>query len=1115
MVQNLEKIPEPSRPMVQKALESCLQKGSLGGVPIDFLEIQTFLSGGKTGAVVLVAKYGTSGLHKLKKKTLPKKSKPPIESVSKGSEFVRVLKVAKQEVCLLEQEGFLITQEKQFDLFSQVDYVPGDEFEWAKERFGILLYQDVGTLSAGDLKGVAGFLTKQVFSGRKESERFGKELSLLLQKEVFYGLKKGMYGSVRKKELNFSDVYGKKLSDSVRKGYEEVRKFDPELPDFRELGSFFQHKGTHHQVSFIHGDLNPENLLVWETELGMKCKIIDFGEMIHKKQEGFTPLFWDFTRLLCEMILNYFEDMARNSDPSGKESTTYYQTHFEEFKKVLHQSFGLEGKMHSSVDSKIGLIANFYLSCFYDFLKEAKSGLMPSYTTELIRDAFYSQICFLLFYSKFSGENVAKRWFGIQLALFLKDYVQSEDFLHSRLLDSLEKFYFQYLSDLKVKKVFRKKIDRSPFMGLSYFTEKDREFFFGRETIVETILQTIEKTPFVSLSGASGSGKSSVVHAGILPILREKNWKVFTFRPGSKPYHSAAKALGRSEDLIDSLRSYLEEDTRIVLLLGDQFEEIFTLCERPEDRENLGSSLLEICKEYPDRFRFLLTIRADFWARFLEEPGFGKIVGDSGEYRKLGFSYTLAPMSVEELRRAIEKPIEVAGLEIQEGLTDLILSQISRETGSLPLLEFCLEELYKRAQEGVLTYSAYKEIGEVKGALATYADQTYSSLSSKEQEMLRKLLLQLIRPGQGTEDTRRIALLEELKSVLRSVSNQDSTTFIQKLTSLRLITTGVNESGKETIEVVHEALIREWKRLREWMGIDREFRVWQERVRASEREWKEREKDSSLLLRGSSLQIAEEWLDTRRLDLGEREIQFIKISISRERRTKILVGSGIFLVLILILGFGTFGMVQYYRASEEHAKAEKALEEAKKAEAIAQREKEEAERQTKIAEQERERAEKERIESDEANRKAEIEKQNAIEERKKAEIAKQEAETAKQNSQKLLSENQKVYQSISKSFNLKPEEMEKAKDPMNWSDRTIGTTDFKTAKLNCIKRKMRLPKEGEMKIALENGLLDTWTPRGFYWIASHKGNLKIFDLEKGKINQPEENKTYPFRCIQN
>ncbi len=941
LVKNIEKIPEEVRALVETGLNSALKKESLGNTVINFIQVENSLSGGKTGAAVFVARYGfDSSLDLEKGKSIP------------ASSFIRVLKIAPKEVCEAENEGYIKTRETLLDIFSQVEYHGSDEFEHTKIEegirkkgsYGILLYQDVGTVAASDLKGVAKYFTNKIMNlsaSAEETEKFARELSLLLQKEVFLSLKKGLYGNVKRININLNEYYGDKLkSQSLKAGFMQLKELDPSLPNFETILEYYNIQGTYHQVNFIHGDLNPENVLVWENERGfLNCKLIDFGEVIPKKRDNFTPLFWDFSRLLGEMILNFVEELlsesANSSNSEKKDKAANKDNSLKEIDHILNDFwtvveafFNNDTSKLENATTRIGFISRIYLPTLFDFINEARSGIRDLRRAEVLQDYFYCQVLFFLFFAKFKKEDPYKRLFGVKLAFKLYGYATSGEVAIHSLIDSLENLYFTFSEPPKKNKqplIGPAPGVRSPFMGLSYFQESDREYFFGREKFTDELLRAIEEKPIIALAGASGSGKSSVVHAGVIPILRERGYLIYKFRPGVNPYQSAINALsdgdrsiGRDRsrpvptDLNEIISSILNSNPgKKVFLLGDQFEEMFTLCTDYRQREDLASALIDSAKQFKDRFKFFITIRSDFWTKLLEDVGFASVVGNSGEYKDLGERFFLGPMNVDELRSVIEKPLLVAKLAIQEGLTDLILTSISKEPGSLPLLEFCLEELWKKQVDYTLNYNAYKEIGEVKGALATYAEQVYSGLNDSEKESIKKIMLQLVQPGQGTEDTRRIALVED---VVR-FGSAHRTDFIQNLADKRLVVTGQNEEGKQTIEVVHEALIREWKRFKEWINVDREFRVWQEKLRYKQKEWESAKKDPILLLRGSNLLTALDWMNIRKQDLSEREIVFILSSQSQERKSKqILWGVGI-LVSLLILGFGIFGTINYRNAS--------------------------------------------------------------------------------------------------------------------------------------------------------------------------------------------------------
>jgi serine/threonine protein kinase len=909
-IKNIEKIPDEVRRLVESGLDSALSRGSLGSVKINFIQIENSLSGGKTGAAVFVARYGLdSNLSPDKELSLP------------NSSFIRVLKIAPKEVCQSENEGYVKTRETLLDIFSQVEYHQSDEFAFGDHQFGILLYQDVGTVAASDLKGVAKYFTNRIMNmsvDAEETEKFARELSLLLQKEVFLSLKKGLYGNVKRINANLIEFYGDKLKSSkVRAGFEELKELEPSLPEFETVLEYYNIQSTYHQVNFIHGDLNPENVLVWENERGfLSCKLIDFGEVIPKKRENFTPLFWDFSRLLGEVILNFVEELLSSNDEQNNSELQKENIDqiLNDFWTVIEAFFKNDKSKLEESNSRIGFISRIYLPTLFDFLNEAKSGLKDLRRAEVMQDYFYCQILFFLFFAKFKKENPYKRLFGIKLALKLHAYATSGDSAIQSLINSLENLYFAFSGAMPYAKnpqVGPATGATSPFMGLSYFQEKDRQYFFGREKFTKELLEAIEKKPIIALAGASGSGKSSVIHAGVIPVLREQGYIIFKFRPGANPYNSAISTVLSSpavqstkhSDFKQIIGQILESNPdKKIFLLADQFEEMYTLCKDERQREDLSFALIDCAKEYEDRFKVLVTIRSDFWTKLLEDSGFGSIMGNSGDQKDLGERFFLSPMNVEELRSVIEKPLAIAKLYIQEGLTDLILTSIAKEPGSLPLLEFCLDELWQKQVNYTLNYAAYKSIGEVKGALATYAEHVYSGLDDLEKQSLKKIMLQLVQPGQGTEDTRRVALVEDI---------QVNGLQLNKLADLRLITTGLNEEGKQTIEVIHEALIREWARYKEWINADREFRVWQEKLRYALKEWEAGNRDINLLFRGSKLLTALDWLKLRTQDLSEKEVQFIQTSQNQAKKTKrIFTGLGV-LVSSLIIGFGIFGTYNY------------------------------------------------------------------------------------------------------------------------------------------------------------------------------------------------------------
>ena len=417
-------------------------------------------------------------------------------------------------------------------------------------------------------------------------------------------------------------------------------------------------------------------------------------------------------------------------------------------------------------------------------------------------------------------------------------------------------------------------IPPNPYRGLYAFREQDAPLFFGRDEFSEKLHQAVHDCSLVAIAGASGSGKSSVVFAGLLPKLRlDREWLITKFRPGPKPFESLAAALlpflesEMSEtDRLKEMRKLsgalkngeikLNEvvdrifekhpDSRQLLLFADQFEELYTLCDDRDSRHHFVDVCLESLNT-ESGLTFLLTLRADFMGQALGYRPFADALQDS--------VLNLGPMTSEELIQIITCPAKTQHVEFEEGLPEVIVARVKDHPGALPLLEFTLTQLWECQQRGKLTLSTYQEIGEVEGALAQYADQVYGRLQIGEQEQAERIFIQLVSPGLGTEDTRRLTTQNELKT-----KDWD---LIYHLAGQRLVVTDQTPEGEETVEVVHEALIREWGKLRQWMNTHRAFRIWQDRLRVALEQWQESGKDQDALLHGLALREAEEWLKKR------------------------------------------------------------------------------------------------------------------------------------------------------------------------------------------------------------------------------------------------------------
>ncbi|MCH8877853.1 MAG: hypothetical protein IIA89_13710, partial [Chloroflexi bacterium] len=435
---------------------------------------------------------------------------------------------------------------------------------------------------------------------------------------------------------------------------------------------------------------------------------------------------------------------------------------------------------------------------------------------------------------------------------------------------------------------------QNPYKGLFAFAVEDAPFFFGRELFTNRLIEVVRRQPLIAVIGTSGSGKSSILRAGLVArMLQDPDWQVVVFRPGSRPFRSLAAALGpvledapshgneagrlakalySGEETLSGLLASRpgRKETRI-LLVADQFEELYTLCLDPERQRKFVDALLEPSQAPQNRPNVVvaLTLRADFLGQALNYRPFADAL--QGADLKLG------PMTEKELERAIKLPARRQGVAFEPGLVDRILADLAQEPGRLPLLQFALTAMWEQRDGPLLTHVGYRDIGGVSGALAHHAEQVYTSLDPEDQHLARSVLTQLVRPGEGTEDTRRLATREQLPERGWDV--------LQKLADARLVVTGRDPSGAETVEVVHEALIHGWDRLRGWIEADRGFRLWQERLRAALNQWEASEHDEGALLRGLPLATSERWFDERKGDLSEAEVDFINASIAgREGR---------------------------------------------------------------------------------------------------------------------------------------------------------------------------------------------------------------------------------------
>jgi WD40 repeat protein/uncharacterized caspase-like protein/energy-coupling factor transporter ATP-binding protein EcfA2 len=458
-----------------------------------------------------------------------------------------------------------------------------------------------------------------------------------------------------------------------------------------------------------------------------------------------------------------------------------------------------------------------------------------------------------------------------------------------------------------------------PYMGLQAFNESDAQYFFGRDRLLEQLLESLEKQPVLAVVGASGSGKSSLVQAGLMAKLRQGNylpgseqWSLGKMRPGDRPLEALAQALTTgTRHTVEQLEGFLHQGIEgfvyelrsrshpVVLLIIDQFEELFTLSP-DEDRRRFLDLILGALEFASDRFKVVMTLRADFIAPCLEIPQLAEVVQRSS---------LLVPacLSEADYRSVILKPAEQVGLQVEPELVEVLVQELDRTTGDLPILQFVLEQLWHCRQQGMLTLQSYqREIGGLRGVLESKAQAAYDQLDSEAQACARWIFLNLTQLGENTEDTRRRIARSQLTVAKFAPELVDRTLSVLTAAKLIVIDTAQSSSAElatlesndaiaathphlssistPTVEVTHEILIRHWSTLRWWLDENRSRLKLQRQIEQTAQQWDERERKPEFLLRGVRLVEAEKlYIDyTDELTLITQE--FIEAAIAENQR---------------------------------------------------------------------------------------------------------------------------------------------------------------------------------------------------------------------------------------
>jgi uncharacterized protein YjbI with pentapeptide repeats len=487
-----------------------------------------------------------------------------------------------------------------------------------------------------------------------------------------------------------------------------------------------------------------------------------------------------------------------------------------------------------------------------------------------------------------------------------------------------------------------------PYKGLEFFdlNDEDPKVFFGREALTNQLLDQIRTTNFMALVGASGNGKSSVLRAGLLHQIRlgrriagSEQWQILMMRPDAQPMKNLAtvflpaegsqldraEALGKAEGLLKEggagLARLMEAASapRVVLVV-DQFEEVFTRCEDVEEREQFFACLMGALAAAGEKLCLIIAMRSDFVGKCLERDYSGLA------QQVQAHMVSVLPMQPEELRDAICQPATQVGLTVEDALVTEMLDDIQGAPGSLPLLQYTLKELWQRRQDNQLVLSAYQALGGINGTLDKRATELYRSFDAEQQRTVRHIFQQLTQLGEGTEDTRRRVFLDNLiseplhptervKTVVERLADKEN----RLLVTSEVVSKGEVAERRAIVDVAHEALIRHWRLLRQWIEQNRDLLRQQRRIEASAVAWQEHQQSKGYLLQGlpldEAMQFQQQQVDT--FPLSDAARAFIQTSRRQRQWNRVKTASWLIFPALLITGIVDYSLhrskiEQYY-----------------------------------------------------------------------------------------------------------------------------------------------------------------------------------------------------------
>lgn len=480
------------------------------------------------------------------------------------------------------------------------------------------------------------------------------------------------------------------------------------------------------------------------------------------------------------------------------------------------------------------------------------------------------------------------------------------------------------------------RVIENPYKGLRAFQEADAADFFGRDEMVRAVLEKAESVPLVAVVGPSGSGKSSLVRAGVIPELRKgdrgRPALITDMYPGSYPFEELETALRRvavdwpergvieeltsdPRGLLRVIKQILPDDDSDLVLVIDQFEEVFSLVDDEATRGLFLQSLATVGGDTRRRVLVIVTLRADFFDRPLQYGEFGKLLEEG--------AVPLAVPSRKDLAQAVSQPARRAGLELEDGLVSEVVSDVADQPGALPLMQFALTEMVDHKDDHLLTIEGYRRRGGVEGALGSRAEDVYLQLSEPARAAVQQVFLRLVHVDDHGVYTRRRVRRSELAAL--DVDQGALSSGLQVLASARLLTFDRDPVTRgATVEVAHEALLERWPRLRGWLDDRRQDLSLHHRLSEARKEWVANDTGDAYLMSGARLAQWVAWRKATDIRLTADELAFLDRSLTvektktrRRRRRRLGIGAVIATLILVGMVFGLLALQQSASAKRE------------------------------------------------------------------------------------------------------------------------------------------------------------------------------------------------------